>query len=243
MAPYDMDYRVETLIPNVVCGKYGTKLSSEQEETLKNVEANYNPSLNRQLCRACGWTDRHELTSSYLPRLRINHTRANAGLWAMGNDWIVWDCPDGERKNDYITHQFLRGQGTSNIPLVKEMVEFKDEDGQYNFLVMSRAKGVPLEHIWRTLPRAAKKSYVQQLAAALREMRQFTAEFPQRVDGSPLGDVIIAQCNSQKQCIKIGKTAEEWLDNMDEELREGISRQLQTRDKTFIEAKLQEIRV
>jgi uncharacterized lipoprotein YmbA len=74
-------------------------------------------------------------------------------------------------------------------------------------------------------------------------MRQFTAEFPQRVDGSPLGDVIIAQCNSQKQCIKIGKTAEEWLDNMDEELREGISRQLQTRDKTVIEAKLQEIRV
>jgi hypothetical protein len=243
MAPYDLDYRVETLIPNIICGQHGTKLSPEQEETLINVKVYYDPSENRQLCRACGWTDKHELTSSYLPRLRINHTRANAGLWTMGNDWVVWDCPDGERKNDYITHQFLKRQGTTDIPLVKEMVEFKDEDGRYNFLVMSRAKGVPLEHKWHTLSRAAKKSYIQQVAAALRELRQLTAEFPQRVDGSLLGDNVIAQCNSQKQCIKIGKTAEEWLDNMDEELREGISRKLQTRDKTVIEARMQELRV
>jgi hypothetical protein len=161
----------------------------------------------------------------------------------MGNDWVVWDRPEEECGNDYMTHQFLQKQGTKNIPLVKQMVEFKDEDSRYNFVVMSRVKGVTLESVWNGLSGEEKNSYAQQMIAALREMRQFTAEFPQRVDGSPLWDNVIGNCNSRKKCKKVGKTAEEWINNMDEELREGLLRQLKTTDKTLIDARLQELKV
>lgn len=83
------------------------------------------------------------------------------------------------------------------------MVEFKDEDGRCKFVVMSRAKGVQLELVWNDLSREEKDSYTQQIVAALKEMRQLTAEFPQRVDGSPLWDNIVGHCGSmRKKCIK-----------------------------------------
>ncbi|KAH7345833.1 hypothetical protein BKA66DRAFT_576880 [Pyrenochaeta sp. MPI-SDFR-AT-0127] len=80
------------------------------------------------------------------------------------------------------------------------------------------------------------------MVIAFQELRQFTATYPQEVDGSPLWDNIIGNCDSRKKCIKIGKTAEEWIQNMDEELREGISRILKTKDKTIITARLQELK-
>jgi hypothetical protein len=123
------------------------------------------------------------------------------------------------------------------------MEEFNDADGKYNFVVMTRARGMSLEGVWPGLSQAEKDGYVRQMVDMLRELRGFTAECPQRVDGSPLWDNIIGNCNSRKECIKIGKTAEEWIDNMDEELREGLARQTRTRDKAVIEAKMQEFKV
>jgi hypothetical protein len=161
----------------------------------------------------------------------------------MGNDWIIWDRPQEEARNDYMTHQFLQNQGTKNILLVKRMVEFKDENGGHNFFVMSRARGMTLESQWKELSEESKNSYAQQMVTALRELRQFTAECPQRVDGCPLWDDVIGHCNSTKMCQKTGKTAEEWLGSMDEELREGLARILKTKDKTMINARLQELKV
>ena len=243
MAPYDKHFKPKDLIPNAVYTTYKTELSAEEKETLSDVRQGFSPLDIRKLCRACGWNSEHELTSSYLPRLQIQHTRENSGLWSIGNDWMIWDRPDEGWGNDYMTHQFLQEQNTKDIPLVKNLVEFKDEDNRYNFIVMSRAKEVPLESVWKGLSRKEKRSYVQQMVAALRELRQFTAEFPQRVDGSPLWDNIIGNCDSRKQCVKIGKTAEEWFNNMDEELHEGISRVLKTKDKTVINARVQELKV
>ncbi|KAF1844469.1 kinase-like protein [Cucurbitaria berberidis CBS 394.84] len=242
MAPYDLHYQPKDLIPNAVYMASDPELSIEEKETIKGVVNIFSPADNRELCRACGWNHKHELCSSYLPRLRVSHTRENSGLWTMGNDWVVWDRTDEECGNDYMTHQFLQKQRTKYIPLVKKMVEFKDEDRRYNFVVMSRAKGIPLENVWTGLSCEEKESYAQQMIAALRELRQFTAEFPQRVDGSPLWDNVIGNCDSRKMCKKVGKTAEDWINNMDEELREGISRQLKTRDKTAIDTRLQEIK-
>ncbi|KAF2109669.1 kinase-like domain-containing protein [Lophiotrema nucula] len=242
MAPYDFHFQPRDIIPNIIYQISGAELSAEEKETLKDVSSNLNPLDIRELCRACGWNTQHELGCSYLPRLHVQYTRANGGLWSMGNDWMVWDRTDEDSGNDYMTHQFLRKQSTKNIPIVKEMVEFKDEDGRYNFVVMSRAKAVPLENVWKGLSGEEKNSYAQQMIAALREMRQFTAEFPQRVDGSPLWDNVIGNCSSRKKCKKIGKTAEDWINNMDEELREGISRELKTKDKTVINARLQELK-
>jgi hypothetical protein len=105
------------------------------------------PRDNLVLCRACGWTAYNECTSSYLPRLRVFHTRANSGLWVMGNDYVVWDRIRTPRtQNDYMTVRFLQEKGTKNIPLVKlkEMYQFSKDDSEFQFTIMSRAKGVPL---------------------------------------------------------------------------------------------------
>jgi hypothetical protein len=243
MSTYDIHYGPGDLIPNVVYNKTEAKLTAEEKETLKGTIHTYDSMVPRQLCRACGWTNYHECCSSYLPRLRVFHTRGTRGLWQMGNDWALWDRTEEDHGNDYMTHQFLQKQDTKSIPLIKKMVEFKDENGGFNFVVMSRVKGVRLDAAWKNLDRAAKNGYVQQMVAFLRELRQFTADSPQRVDGSPLWDCIIGNCESRKHCKSIGKTKEEWFNNLDEELREGVSRRLHSKDKAAIEHKLQKLKV
>jgi hypothetical protein len=242
MPPYDLDFRPENLIPNILCKEHGTELSAEEKETMEGVEHGFDSFNNLELCRACGWNSCHE-TGSYLPRIHIEHIRPNGGMWTMGNDRIVWDRTGEECGNDYMTHQFLQKQGTKDIPLVKRMAEFPDEDDQHNFAVMSGARRIQLSCVWKGVSPEEKDSYVDRMVAALRGLRQFEAEFPQKVDGSPLWDNVIGNCNSRKNCIKVGKTAEDWFNNMDEELQEGISRELQTRDKNVIDTRLRQLKV
>jgi hypothetical protein len=226
MAPYDIGFRPEDLIPNVVFSPEGGTLTKDDAKKLGEAQRwlKGHPDEAELLCRACGWNAYHELVTAYLPRLRIFHTRANAGLWHMGNDWLIWDRrgDTGMETNEYMTYKFLRDQGTKDIPLVKEMHQFGKEGDKFVFTVMSRVKGVTLESVWTKLTPEEKRSYADQLIAALRELRQFTASSPQRVDGSPLSDSIIGRCNVPKLCKTIPATKEEWLKNVDEELRVGI---------------------
>jgi hypothetical protein len=106
----------------------------------------------------------------------------------------------------------------NTLPLVKTMIKFNDENGGFNFVVISRVKGLRLDAVWEDLDREARNGYVQQIVDFLRRLRQFTAEYPQRVDGSPLWDCIVRNCESRKYCKSIGKTKEEWFNNLDEEL-------------------------
>ncbi|KAH4040972.1 hypothetical protein HBI64_026250 [Parastagonospora nodorum] len=239
---YELDFSPENLIPDMLYKPIDEVVSAEEREKLGGLTVTWARDQEKTLCRSCGWTVYNEMCSSYLSRLHIEGVRNNNGMWSMGNDWIVWDRPGAECRNDYMTHEFLQKQGVKHIPLVKRMVEFKDEDGGFNFVVMSRARGVRLESVWPTLSTEEKNSYAQQVIAALREMRQFTAEFPQRVDGSPIFDNVIGHCESRKMCRDIGKTTDEWFNNIDEELREGISRKFETSDEIVIEAKLQELK-
>jgi hypothetical protein len=248
MAPYDIGFRPEDLIPNIVFSPEGGTLTKDDEKKLQVSEADRcehgDPEL---LCRACGWTTYHELCTSYLPRLRMFHVRENAGLWHMGNDWLIWDRPGdtGKGTNEYMTYKFLRDQETKDIPLVKEMYQFGKEGDQFVFTVMSRVKGVTLESIWTKLTLEEKRSYANQLIAALRELRQFTAPSPQRVDSSPLRDDIVGQCYTSKICKTIPATREEWLNNVDEEIRIGIKLQMKSiqegDDKPSPEAEYEEI--
>lgn len=231
VAPYDVSFEPGDLIPNVVFSPEGGTLSKKEGKMLGKADRllSGSPEL---LCRACGWTTYHELCSSYLPRLRMLHTRQNSGLWHMGNDWLIWDRP-GDRSietNDYMTYKFLRDKGTNDIPLVKDMYQFGKEGDEFIFTVMSRAKGVTLESVWAKIGPKEKRGYANQLVMALRELRQFTAPSPQRVDGSPLQDDIIGQCWLSKLCKTIPNTREKWLNNVDEELRIGIERQLEATD-------------
>lgn len=224
MAPYDLSFQPEDLIPNVVFSPEGEPLTEAEGKQLGETKRMLSSRSGELLCRACGWTTYHELCSSYLPSLRMFHVRHNSGLWQMGNDWLIWDRPGdwGIETNDYMTYKFLRDQGTKDIPLVEEMYRFGKEGDKFQFTVMSRAKGVTLESVWAELTPEEKRGYANQIIAALRELRQFTAPSPQRVDRSLLRDKIIGQCWPPKMCRAIPDTKEKRLNDIDEEIRIGI---------------------
>ena len=164
-------------------------------------------------------------------------------MWEIGKDWLLWDrINNGRLGNDLITYQYLRSRNVQNIPLVKEMYSLSAPTDKVQFTMMSRAKGVPLGNIWHTLSEEKKQVYRNQVTAALREMRQFTAPFPQKVDGTPLHDMIIGRCKpSAAKCKSIGKTKEEWFNNMADEIRYGISKLLKTKDETIIQERFQQL--
>jgi hypothetical protein len=209
--------RPEDLIPEVIFSPERAVLSADDQEKLKNPQI-WLRGTEDLLCRACGWNTYAELTSSYLPRLRILHTRANSGLWNLGVDWVMWDRPMyTDAGNDYMTFQFLKEQNTTKIPLVGEMHQFGSAEEQFQFTVMSRAKGKTLDKVWDGLSAEEKYGYAQQLIAALRELRQFTSTSSKRVDGSPLRDNILGNCPYPTTCKNIENTKDEWFDNMAEE--------------------------
>jgi hypothetical protein len=203
------------------------------------------PDPHVELCWSCGWSSYNQLASSYGSRIRIFHTRDNTGLWAIGSQWLIRDQPnDSTLGNDYITQQFLRNQPSLNIPLVKEMRRLSEPTDQIQFTLMSRAQGVPLDLIWQTLSLEQKSSYKDQLANSLKQLRRFTALGAQKVDGSPLDDVMIGHCfrRHPPTCKKIGYTTDEWFENLAEDLRRGLSKIHKTKDPTMIEEKLQELK-
>jgi hypothetical protein len=232
----DLTFQPKELIPEVVFKPAGTELSAENMEKLKGVR--YWEEKTEPLCRACGWTTYNKLTCSYLPRLRVFHTRGDSGLWTMGNDYALWDRSRDKGMNyDYMTYQFLKAKGLKNIPFLEEMHQYGKSGNPHQFTVMSRAKGAPLRNVWPKLSQEEQISYVDQLVAAIRELLQYTALYPQRVDGGPLWDSFIGQCSVPKACITIGKTTEEWFNNMDAELRRGLERMYKTKDNAIIEEK------
>lgn len=243
MPEHETNFTPEDFVPNVVFSLENAYITEEDQEKLKD-SSEIVSGKGMLLCRACGWNTYHERTS-YLPRLRIFHTRTNSGLWEIGSDYLMWDRPGdrGMQTNDYMTWKFLREQGTK-IPLVEEMFQLGKEGDQFQYTIMSRAKGKPLEAVYRQLTRVQRRYIADQLIAALRDLRQHTAPAPQRVDGSPLWDNILGQCWGERMCKTIRPTKEEWLDSLDEELCAGIAVELPYGDdKTAtVDSRLQELR-
>jgi thiamine kinase-like enzyme len=98
--------------------------------------------------------------------------------------------------------------------------------------------------VWPILSQEEKASYSRQLADAIRQLRQFTAPRPQKVDGSQLDDVVIGRCAFSRpgNCFKIGYTVNEWLDSLGVDLRMGLSTIHKTVDPIVIEEKFQELK-
>jgi hypothetical protein len=197
-----------------------------------------------ELCSACGWTS-YDQTGSYLPRIRIMHTRGNMGLWSLGSKWLVRDQQnDGALGNEYMTWKFLHEQPGHSIPLLTKMIRLTDPEDPIQFTVVSRAPGKELASIWHTLSSEQKSGYRDQLVDILKQLRQFTAPFPQKINGDKLDDsVLICTSMHPPTCFQIGYTEQEWLDNLSETLRAGLSAQNNdTKDEELIEKKLQEIK-
>jgi len=77
----------------------------------------------------------------------------------------------------------------------------------------------------------------------LKQLRQFTSPFPQKVNGDKLDDtVILCGRRHPPTCFKIGFTEQEWLEDLSETIRAGLSVQNKTKDEELIEKKLQEIK-
>lgn len=207
------------------------------------------PPLNRkevELCWSCGWSAADEVLSSYGSRVRIFHTRGSVGIWELGSRWLVRDQPNNATAgNDFITQEFLRNhQPKLDIPLVKEMRMLSEPTDKVIITLMSRVDGVQLDTIWFSLSAEQKTSYSNQLRDAMKQWRQFTSTEPKKVDGSQMDDCIIGFCHrAPPACKKIGRTTEEWLADLDEELRYGLSNDMKTRDSVLIDERLQELKI
>ncbi|KAH7309358.1 kinase-like domain-containing protein [Rhexocercosporidium sp. MPI-PUGE-AT-0058] len=220
--------------------------TKEQLSTLVGVKAYADTpeELQTELCRACGWKVLDEF-SSYDPRVKIFHTRANVGMWALGSEWILIDQKNNPDTlgNDFMTQDFLRNQSDCKIPLVKEMKCISKPTDKIKFTLMSRAEGVTLQSIWHTLTTDQRLSYTDQVADVIRELRNYTSPVACKVDGTPLDDIILGVCSERAPCCKkIGFTGKEWIENLAEELRDGLARTYKTNDHAIIEEKFQELK-
>lgn len=200
----------------------------------------------KELCRSCGWDSYHELCTSYTSRIRVFHAHDNMGLWQIGSQWMIKDQPNDFRQgNDYMTQEFLRSHAeTLDVPLIKEMRRLGKLTDQIHYTLMSVVLGVRLDSIWSTLSREQKAGYSEQLGLAIKSWQQFTSTRAEKVDGTQLFDTIIGTCFGVQPptCAKMGFTRDEWLENLTETLRNGISRIHETTDPAIIEPKLQELK-
>lgn len=114
---------------------------------------------------------------------------------------------------------------------------------------MSRAKGERLGSVWDSLCTEDLANIRTQLTQDLKEMRHFTATSPQKVDVSPLNDILIGDCQRRRAptCTKIGSTMSQWFDSLLPTLSRGMAPKIDTTEphnnnSETIESKLQELK-
>ncbi|OAG45446.1 hypothetical protein AYO21_00080 [Fonsecaea monophora] len=172
------------------------------------------------------------------------HARFNKGFWAIGSRWLLRDeTNDHTRGNEYMTWKFLKEQPGLNIPLVEEMIPLSKPQDPLQFTLVSRAQGKMLSSVWAKLSPEQKAGYRDQMVTILKQLRQFTAPYPQKVNGDKLHDALIAACPGcdPPSCFKVGRTDEEWLEDISETVRGGLSYIWRTKDEKVIEEKLQKL--
>lgn len=110
--------------------------------------------------------------------------------------------------------------------------------------LMSRAQGVGLDTIWDILSPEQKSNYKDQLGNAIKQWRQFTSPVAKKVNGDLVEDSIIGNClrRTAPTCKKIGRTTDEWFENLEEELRLGLSLINKTKDPLVIEDRYQALK-
>jgi hypothetical protein len=159
---------------------------------------------------------------------------------------MIRDQPnDSSLGSDFMTQEFLRNQQPSlDIPLLKEMRLLSAPTDKVAITLMSRAQGDGLDQIWRTLSPEQKSSYKDQLGNAIKQWRQFTSPVAKKVDGSPPEDWIIGYClrRSAPTCKKVGRTNDDWFENLKEDLCKGLSEIHKTEDPSVIEEKFEELK-
>jgi aminoglycoside phosphotransferase (APT) family kinase protein len=198
-----------------------------------------------ELCWVCGWTTTEQVQTTYASRVKCFRTRENCGMWNLGSKLILKDSPnDGCLPgNDYMTQKFLRSQPGLKIPLVKKMELLSEPTDKTHFVVMSRAEGMPLSHLWLDLEEPERDQIRDQLVDILNELRQFTSPRAQKVDGSPLDDRILGKCRvSTPNCKKIGFNTDEWFENIAEELKIGLANMHDTKSRAVAEQLFQKLK-
>lgn len=200
----------------------------------------------KELCWNCGWKVKNELLASYGSRIRIVHTNLNVGIWQIGSKWMIGDQPnDQSLGNDFMTQEFLRQQSASHdIPILKEMRLLSEPSDRVCLTLMSKAQGVGLDTVWDDLSDEQKTSYRHQMRDILKQMRSFTSPVCAKVNGDLMNDGTIGYCHRRTppSCHTMGRTKDEWFENISSELRHALSRNHGTKDPALIEEKFQELK-
>jgi len=249
---YHWDWKQpEKKIPNLVWsdGTHGSKLTKEEVDLLKRnprgkKNAKWDELEEVPLCDNCGW-NAYMQAGSYLSKVQMYYTIGGRGMWALGDDWLLWDRPLIKNGgNDYITWKFLHDQGVKNIPLLADMKQLSGPDDETQLTLMSRAKGEVLYDVWIKASMEEKEGYVQQIADVLIELRKFTSPYPCKVDGTPTNDIVFQDIECWRHgCHTTQKTPEEWIEGYDEDIRVGLTHMHEVYDDPdFIEEKVKEVK-
>lgn len=160
--------------------------------------------------------------------------------------WMIRDqANDNTVGNDFITQEFLRNHTPSlGIPLLKEMRRLNEPTDKVALNLMSRAQGVGLDTIWYSLTPEQKSDYTSQLGTAMKSWRRLTSPVSKKVNGEVLDNFVLGFCprRTPPTCKKLGRTRDEWISNIEEELRIGLSIVHKTEDLSVIEEKFQELK-
>ncbi|EHL03378.1 hypothetical protein M7I_0599 [Glarea lozoyensis 74030] len=191
----------ENVYPGLIHSRDRTNPEFAKYYDLDDVERLFDENgglVDHELCWRCGLTAYNQVFTSYAPRLKILHTRANMGMWALGSNWLLKDYPnDGcSPGNDYMTQKFLRSQLGSglDIPILRDIQLIHRPEEKTYLYVMSRAEGQPLSRVWGDLSDDAKTKMREQLFEFMCQVRRFTAEGAQTVDGGKIDDLILGNC-------------------------------------------------
>ncbi|EPE29187.1 Protein kinase-like (PK-like) [Glarea lozoyensis ATCC 20868] len=240
----------ENVYPGLIHSRDRTNPEFAKYYDLDDVERLFDENgglVDHELCWRCGLTAYNQVFTSYAPRLKILHTRANMGMWALGSNWLLKDYPnDGcSPGNDYMTQKFLRSQLGSglDIPILRDIQLIHRPEEKTYLYVMSRAEGQPLSRVWGDLSDDAKTKMREQLFEFMCQVRRFTAEGAQTVDGGKIDDLILGNCEVYRPfCKKVGFTNDEWFSNIEEELRVGLAEIHKTRDPAIIDREFQALK-
>ena len=98
--------------------------------------------------------------------------------------------------------------------------------------------------LWDSLKRQEKINYKTRLEDAIKRWRQFTSPVAQNVNGGTLHDPIIGHCLRRTAPTRknLGRTTDEWLEDLKEDLKFGLSRLHKTKDPLVIEEKYQDLK-
>ncbi|GES61684.1 kinase-like protein [Aspergillus terreus] len=133
-------------------------------------------------CVACGWTLEQQEQCSYSSHVKLFYGASRRGVWSIGSDVILKECPAEGPKNEAKTLEYLSNHPDISAPkLIRDWV---DSDGRY-FVLQERIKGQTLEQAWPALSQSQKTAIADQVVQVRQKLRSLSSNSIRTVDHGP----------------------------------------------------------